>query len=261
MSTPALTVPQHGPAPSRPPARSATRPPCPAASAARPSLSARFTPVRSASGRWRSATTSRRSPASRSRPGRRTSGATSRCCRCRADIAQQPDHGAGFTRLVRADNLGARARASGSCGSRTTPATPPTPSRTGWSRWPWRPPASSGFTVLACPSTGNLANAVAAAAPGPASGRWCWSPATWSSRRSSRPRSTAARWSRSTALRRRQPARLGDRRRAGGLGVRQRQRPALLRRGLQDPRLRGRRAARLAAAGAARGAGRRPARS
>ena len=49
-------------------------------------------------------------------------------------------------------------------------------------------------------------------------------------------------------LRRRQPARLGDRRRGGGLGVRQRQRAALLRRGLQDPRLRDRRAARLAAA-------------
>ena len=48
-------------------------------------------------------------------------------------------------------------------------------------------------------------------------------------------------------VRRRQPARLGDRRRGGGLGVRQRQRPALLRRGLQDAGVRDRRAARLAA--------------
>jgi hypothetical protein len=49
-------------------------------------------------------------------------------------------------------------------------------------------------------------------------------------------------------LRRRQPARHRTGGRARGLGVRERQRPALLRRGLQDPRLRGRRAARLAAA-------------
>ena len=49
-------------------------------------------------------------------------------------------------------------------------------------------------------------------------------------------------------LRRRQPAVHADRRRAPRLGVRQRQRAALLRRGLQDARLRGRRAARLGAA-------------
>ena len=49
-------------------------------------------------------------------------------------------------------------------------------------------------------------------------------------------------------LRRRQQARLRDRRRGGGLGVRERQRPPLLRRGLQDAGLRDRRAARLAAA-------------
>src|SRR5882757_4184095 len=69
-----------------------------------------------------------------------------------------------------------------------------------------------GFSVLACPSTGNLANAVAAAA-----------------------------------------ARAG--RRGGGLGVRQRERPPLLRRGLQDAGVRGGGAAGLAAAGADRGAG------
>ena len=53
-------------------------------------------------------------------------------------------------------------------------------------------------------------------------------------------------------LRRHQPAGRTDRRGAGRLGVRQRQRPALLRRGLQDPRLRGRRTAGLAAPGATR---------
>ena len=50
-------------------------------------------------------------------------------------------------------------------------------------------------------------------------------------------------------LRRRQPAVRRGRRRAA-VGVRQRQRPAVLRRGLEDGRLRGRRAARLAAAAA-----------
>ena len=48
-------------------------------------------------------------------------------------------------------------------------------------------------------------------------------------------------------LRRRQPALHRDRGRARRLGVRQRQRPPLLRRGLQDAGLRGRRAARLGA--------------
>ena len=56
-------------------------------------------------------------------------------------------------------------------------------------------------------------------------------------------------------LRRRQPARHRARGRARGLGVRQRQRPPVLRGGLQDAGLRGRRAARVAAAGADRRAG------
>ena len=57
-------------------------------------------------------------------------------------------------------------------------------------------------------------------------------------------------------LRRREPAGLRARGRAPGLGVRQRQRAALLRRGVQDARLRDRRAARLAAARAGGGADR-----
>ena len=78
----------------------------PAASAATRSSSARTTPVRSASARSRSPTTSRPSPARRSRPARATSGATRRCCRCPTDIEQSPNTEPGFTRLLKADNLG-----------------------------------------------------------------------------------------------------------------------------------------------------------
>ena len=49
-----------------------------------------------------------------------------------------------------------------------------------------------GFKVLACPSTGNLANAVAAAAARAGIRRCARSPPTWSRRRSSAPPSTAA---------------------------------------------------------------------
>ena len=96
----------------------------------------------------------------------------------------------------------------------------------------------------------------------PASGPSSSSPQTSSSRRSSPRRCTAARWSPSrapTTTCNRLASR--DRRRAGGLGVRQRQRPAVLRRGLEDAGLRGRRAARLAAARAGRHPGRARARS
>ena len=110
------------------------------------------------------ATTSAPSPASRSRPARRTSGATSRCCRCPTDVAEHPEH---------------RARASpGWSGPTTSPAS--WASKTLWVKDDSGNPTHSfkdrvvavaltaarelGFTVLACPSTGNLANAVAAAA-------------------------------------------------------------------------------------------------
>ena len=78
----------------------------PAASAATRSSSARSTRVRSASARSRSPTTSPRSPARRSRPARATSGATRRCCRCPTDIEQSPNMEPGFTRLLKAHNLG-----------------------------------------------------------------------------------------------------------------------------------------------------------
>ena len=107
-----------------------------------------------------------------------------------------------------------------------------------------------GFQTIACASTGNLANAVAAhsAAAGPAllradPGR---------PRGAEDPRHRRLRDQRGRhqgQLRRGQPPLHRDRRRARRLGVRQRQRPPLLRRGLQDAGLRGRRAARLGAPG------------
>ena len=54
--------------------------------------------------------------------------------------------------------------ASVSCGSRTTPATPRTRSRTGSSPVALSKALEFGFKTAACASTGNLANAVAAAA-------------------------------------------------------------------------------------------------
>ena len=114
-----------------------------------------------------------------------------------------------------------------------------------------------GFKVLACPSTGNLANAVAAAAaragirsvvmvPG--------RPGAAEDHHHRRLRRHVRH--RGRHLRRREPAGLRARGRARRLGLRQRQRAAVLRRGVQDARLRDRRAARLAAARAGGGADR-----
>ena len=152
----------------------------------------------------------------------------------------------------------ARARRSGSsgCGSRTTPATRRCASRTGRSRSP--PPAPSSS----------------------ASRRWpAPRPATWPARPPPRPRRVGlpayvfipadlepAKVDHALAygatvvpidghLRRRQPA-LPRGRRRDRLGLRQHQPAAVLRRGLQDPRLRDRRIARLALARRRRRAGR-----
>ena len=58
----------------------------------------------------------------------------------------------------------ARPSASSACGSRTTPATRPSPSRIGPSPWPRPRRPTFGLEALACASTGNLAGATAAAA-------------------------------------------------------------------------------------------------
>ena len=79
------------------------------------------------------------------------------------DVTSHPNTEPGLTRLIKADRL-AEALGMRTCGSRTTPATRRTRSRTGSSPSPWPPPVSWASRVLACPSTGNLANAVAAAA-------------------------------------------------------------------------------------------------
>ncbi len=86
--------------------------------------------------------------------------------------------------------------------------------------------------------------------------RSCSSRTTSSRARSSRPRCTAARSSPSRATTTTSTGSAPRSPVTGALGVRQRQRPAVLRRGLEDRRLRDRRAARLAAAGAGRRPGR-----
>ena len=114
-----------------------------------------------------------------------------------------------------------------------------------------------GFDTVACASTGNLAGAVAAHAAdaGPAGLRV----------RPRRPRAgedplgrrlRRAHRRRARQLRRREPALHRGLRGARGLGVRQRQRPAVLRGGLQDARVRDGGAARLGAARPRRRAGR-----
>ena len=105
-----------------------------------------------------------------------------------------------------------------------------------------------GFETVACASTGNLANAVAAhaAAAGPRLLRLRpRQPRGAEAARDRRLRDQPGR--RPRQLRRRQPA-LHPARRDPALGLRQRQPAPLLRRGLEDARLRDRRAARLGAA-------------
>ena len=105
-----------------------------------------------------------------------------------------------------------------------------------------------GFTTVACASTGNLANAVAAhaAAAGPRLLRLRpLQPGGAEAARDRGLRDQPGR--RARQLRRRQPP-LHAARRGVPVGVRQRQPAALLRRGLEDARLRDGRAARLGAA-------------
>ena len=183
----------------------------------------------------------------RAAAGRDDAGWTSRTCN------------PGFTRLVRADNLAralgmtgalwvkddsgnpthsfkdrvvavalaSAARASASPRSPAPrPATSPTPS-------PRRPPAPGCGSVVVIPSDLEDGKIVTTAVYG----------------------GTLRRGRR--LVRRRQPALLRARRRpVTGLGLRQRQPAPVLRGGLEDPRLRDRRAARLAAAGAGRRADR-----
>ena len=109
-----------------------------------------------------------------------------------------------------------------------------------------------GFDTVACASTGNLANAVAAHAAAAGLDSYVFVPVEPRGAEAARDRRLRHDPGRRRGqLRRRQPALHRARRRAR-LGVRQRQPPPLLRRGLEDARLRDRRAARLAPAGPGR---------
>ena len=85
-----------------------------------------------------------------------------------ADVAAQPNLNPGWTRLVTRRPPRPRARACARCGSRTTPATRPTPSRT--ASWPSRsrPPAPSASprSPAPPPATWPARSAAAAARAG-----------------------------------------------------------------------------------------------
>ncbi len=114
--------------------------------------------------------------------------------------------------------------------------------------------AEWGFHTLACAShrqplgRRRRGRGGAAACGRSSSSRPTWSPPRWP-----RPGAGRHRRARRRPLRRGQPAVPGADRRAGGLGLRQRQPAPLLRRGLQDHRLRDRPAAGLALTGRGRG--------
>ena len=202
-----------------------------------------------------------RSPARRSRPGRPTSGATRRCSRCPTDIEQSPNTEPGFTRLLRAHNLG---RELGIANL--------------WVKDDSTNPTNSfKDRVVACAlSAARELRRQGLRLPQHRQprerGRRRRRPGRHQDRglHPEQPRAAQAGQLRGLhraagrgerQLRRRQQARLGDRGRGGRLGVRERQRPPLLRRGLQDAGLRDRRAARLAAARPDRHPGRVAARS
>ena len=225
---------------------------------ARPAASAGHAgprPVLRVSGVLRSARGRLRLPggdprADRGRPAR-TSGATRRCCRCRP-TSRQPQHGARLHPAAPGGQPRPRARHRPSCGSRTTPTNPTNSFKDRVVAFALSaPPASSAARCSPARAPATSPTRSPPPVRGPASRPWCSSRTTSSEPKTGQPaRSTPTRLvAVRRQLRRRQPARLGDRGRGGRLGVRQRQRPAVLRRGLQDPRLRDRRAARLAAAG------------
>ena len=201
--------------------------------------------LRSARGRLR---VPDRSPASRSRPARSRSGATRRCCRCPPTSPPSAPPIPGYTRLVDArhlaDELGLKQLWVKDDSGNPTHSFKDRVVAVALSA-----ARELGLQVLACPSTGNLANAVAAAAARAGIRSVVFVPENLEQQKiiASAVYDTTLIAVEGT-LRRREQAGQRDRRRGGGLGVRQRQRPAVLRRGLQDAGLRDRRAARLAAA-------------
>ena len=192
----------------------------------------------------------RRPPRRGSKPDPTTSGATRRCCRCPPDIAETRNMNPGSTKLIRADNL-ARELGMKTLWVKDDSGNPTHSFKDRVVAVALAAARELGFSVLACPSTGNLANAVAAAAARAGIRSVVLIPSNLEQQKIL---TTAAYGGTLVAVEGNYDDinRLAgaDRRGAGGLGVRQRQRPALLRGGFQDPRLRGRRATRLAAAAA-----------
>ena len=225
----------------------------PAASAARSTSSARTTPARSASARSRS----RYDYPAVTRPHRGRPAEHLALRRPAPGPAghrrHRPPPSPGWTQLVRADNLAhalGHARAVGQGRLRQPDALVQGPGgRGGAGRRPRARLQRAGLPVHRQPGQRGRRRR----GPGRGCARCVLVPPTWSSRRSSRPRSTAARSSPSRAP---TTTSTGSASELAGehedWALRQRQRAALLRRGLQDARLRDRRAARLAAARAGR---------
>ena len=117
----------------------------------------------SASAPWRSATTSPPSPGPRSRPARSNIWRYASLLPVPADVASGPNTEPGWTRLVRADQL-ARATGLRSLWVKDERANPTHSFKDRVVAVALAAAIELGFKVLACPSTGNLANAVAAAA-------------------------------------------------------------------------------------------------
>src|SRR5664280_2173165 len=167
------------------------------------------------------------------------------------DEATRVSLGAGMTRLHRADNLG-RELGMRRLWVKDDSGNPTHSFKDRVVSVALSAAREFGFTTVACASTGNLANAVAAHAAQANLGSVVLIPADLEAGKvvSGGLRRDAG--CRRRHVRRREPALRRDRRGAA-VGVRQRQPAPVLRRGVQDARLRGRRATRLAAARAGRG--------
>ena len=138
-----------------------------------------------------------RGEAARSRPDRRGSGATPTSCpsTSRPGDPLEP----GLTPLLRADRLAERLGLEPRSGSRTTPPTRPTPSRTGSSRSPSPRRGSSASRPSPAPRPATSPTPSPPTPPPPASTPTSSSPPTSRSRSCSRPASTGPTWSASAA--------------------------------------------------------------
>ena len=154
------------------------------------------------------------------------------------------DLGAGFTPLVRADRL-ASELGLGEVWIKNDTVNPTNSFKDRVTSVALSKALEFGFKVAACASTGNLANSVAAHAAHAGLRSFVFIPADLEQ---GKVVTTAVYGGNVVAidgqLRRREPAVRGAGRDLP-VGVRQRERPHLLRRGLEDPRVRDRRAARL----------------